>query len=278
MFRSRLFTPAFRFYTGLAIWSLVFALVTAISTTLDEQSLDDVGVLDLVLGPISLGWKGSVGSHLTYVLLLSVAVVAAGLAGVLIASRDADPDAQASLVQVERVPRTRPPAGSSYAPLIGALGLAAVAVGLAGSDAGTNQAFFRGGIVAVVIALLLWALRAWAESSTGDDTTNLEIYHKFIDPVRVPVLAVVGVVAFGYGISRLLLAVNKDASTAIFGIAALLLFLVMAALALLPKVSKNVIVVLAVVGVVLVFAAGVFGLSEGARDFEKHGADTEHSE
>jgi len=54
MLSSRMFTTAFRFFAGLAIFSLIAAF--AIGFTSESQSL-----MDRVLGPISLGWKGGVG-------------------------------------------------------------------------------------------------------------------------------------------------------------------------------------------------------------------------
>ena len=37
----------------------------------------------------------------------------------------------------------------------------------------------------------VWTLRTWAERATGDDTINAELYHRFVDPLRTPVVAIV---------------------------------------------------------------------------------------
>jgi len=110
MLSSRMFTTAFRFFAGLAIFSLIAAF--AIGFISEDQSL-----MDRVLGPLSLGWKGGVGNHFAYTFFVGLFVAAASLAGLLIAFRDADPDAEAQIVHMESVPLTRAPLASTISPL-----------------------------------------------------------------------------------------------------------------------------------------------------------------
>jgi len=59
------------------------------------------------VGPVSLGWKGGVGDHVGYVLLVGLATIAGATGLVLVAIRDADPAAQAELLGLDSVPAGR---------------------------------------------------------------------------------------------------------------------------------------------------------------------------
>ena len=59
MLRSRMFTPAFRFFAGLAAFSLVAAFIVGFSSEVQSP-------MDRILGPLTLGWKGGIGNHFGY--------------------------------------------------------------------------------------------------------------------------------------------------------------------------------------------------------------------
>ena len=103
LLRSRMLTPAFRFFGALVALGLIGAFVQAFTS--------DQPFIDAVLGPLTFGWKGGVGSHLAYVALMSLAVIAGLLGGLFLAFRDADPEAEAQVLHAETVPLTRAPHG-----------------------------------------------------------------------------------------------------------------------------------------------------------------------
>ena len=188
MLRSRMFTTAFRFFAALSMAAIVGAVVSAMGSDTDQ------GLIDRVVGPLTIGWKGGVGDHLAYTTLLGVAVVAAALAVLHVAFRDADPEAEAQLVHTDAVPLTRAPTGTNFLPLVAAFGVGVVLIGLI-----TNKYVVIAGLTLLVIVVGVWALRAWAERATGDDEVNTQLYERFIEPFRIPVLSIVciGVVALG---------------------------------------------------------------------------------
>lgn len=259
MLTSRMFTTAFRFFTGLAIFSLVAAFV--VGFTSETQSL-----MDRVLGPLSLGWKGSVGNHFAYALFVGLFVASAALAGLLVAFRDADPEAEAQVVHTESVPLTRAPAGVNYLPALGALAFVLLVIGVA-TD--TGRLTFSAVAVLLVVAFT-WTVRTWAERATGDDHTNAELYHRFIDPFRVPVLSLLSIAIVAIGLSRVLLSVSKIGSVWVFGLAALVFFLVAVLLALKPSSARWVTTVIVIVGALAIIAAGIAGAVVGEREFEHH--------
>jgi hypothetical protein len=262
MLRSRTFTPAFRFFAGLAVFSLVAAFVVGFSSETQAP-------IDRVLGPLTLGWKGGVGNHVAYTLFVGLFGVSAGLAGLLIAFRDADPEAEAQVLHAESAPLTRAPAGMNYLPVFAAVGLVVFLIGT--STANTVLAWAG---VAVLVAIgFTWTLRAWAERATGDESTNAELYHRFIDPLRLPVVSIVAIAVVVLGFSRVLLAVSKTGSVVVFSLVAIVVFAVTVLLAMVPRSGRYVVTGLVVVGALAVIAGGIIGAVAGEREFEQHGEE-----
>lgn len=264
MLQSRAFTPAFRFLAGLAVFALAAAFVVGVSSAVQNP-------IDRVLGPLTLGWKGGIGNHLGYIFFVGLFGLSAGLAGILVAFRDADPEAEAQVVHTDTVPVTRPPVGANFMPALAAFGFVVMLIGLATR----TPVYATVGLVIVLVSGFVWTLRTWAERATGDDTANTELYHRFIDPLRTPVLALLSVAVVAIGLSRVLLAVSKSNSVIIFGLVAALFFIVATVLAIRPSSARSVTTVLVVLGALAVIVAGVLGAVHGERDFEEHNTGTE---
>jgi hypothetical protein len=259
MLRSRMFTTAFRFFAALSMAAIVGAVVSAMGSDTDQ------GLIDRVVGPLTVGWKGGVGDHLAYTTLLGVAVVAAALAVLHVAFRDADPEAEAQLVHTDAVPLTRAPSGTNFLPLVAAFGVGVVLIGLI-----TNKFVVIAGLTLLVIVVGVWALRAWAERATGDDEVNTQLYERFIEPFRIPVLSILCIAVLALGLSRVLLAVSEIGAVVVFiavGSAFLLGAILLAAR---PAVTKNVLTIVLFVGAIVIIAAGTIAAVHGQREFEHH--------
>ena len=259
MLQSRTFTPAFRFLAGLAVFALAAAFIVGVSSSVQNP-------IDRVLGPLTLGWKGGIGNHLGYIFFVGLFGLSAGLAGILVAFRDADPEAEAQVVHTDTVPVTRPPVGANFMPALAAFAFVVMLIGLATR----TPVYATVGLIIVLVAGFVWTLRTWAERATGDDTANTELYHRFIDPLRTPVLALLSVAVVAIGLSRVLLAVSKSNSVIIFGVVAALFFIVATVLAIRPSSARSVTTVLVVLGAIAVIVAGVLGAVSGERKFEEH--------
>ncbi len=122
MFKSRTVTISLRFYGSLAVAALLGAFVVGVTS---QHS----SIIDQVIGPLDLGWKGGVGNHLGYTVLVGVAVAAIFLATLFTAWRDADANAEAESAGLEAVPLARAPIGANYWPIVSAFALGAVLVG-----------------------------------------------------------------------------------------------------------------------------------------------------
>jgi hypothetical protein len=261
LYRSRAFTPAFKLFAALAGFGVVAAFVSAIAT-------EDQGIVDMLLGPITMGWKGGVGNQTGYTVLVSLAVVAGVLAGILVAFRDADPEAEAEVAHTETVPLTRAPSGTNFLPMLGALSVLVIVL----SQVAARWVLYAG-FGLLLITIFTWTLRAWAERATGDEEVNREIYTRFVEPLRVPVVSAILIAVGVLALSRVLLAVSKTGAVAVFAVVGTLILFGMALLAARPQISKNAITIGLFIGAIVVVIAGIVAAVVGEREIEEHGGD-----
>jgi hypothetical protein len=234
-------TTGSKWFFGLGAVSLVLAAAYGWTTGGDG------------LGPITAGYKGGVGDHFGYTVLLSGAVVSLFLGVVSSAVRDADADALAKVAGTETVPAAIP-APTSYWPAIAAFGVGLVVVGLVSSA--VLVAF---GLVALGAVLIEWAVQTWADRATGDPAANRQIRNRLMNPVEFPAAGLLAIAVVVVAFSRVFLAVSSDAAVWIgVGLAATIVALGFF-FASRPRVSANL-----VVGVLLVAAVGVIGAGIGA--------------
>jgi hypothetical protein len=261
MLRSRAIPVSFRFYVGFALAALVGAVVAALGSN------DADPVVDRVLGPLTAGWKGAIGDHLAYSVLVGVAVVAAFVGIAITAFREADASAVAQVVDLESAPLTRAPLGANYWPIVSVFAAATLLIGLSIS----SQNLAIAASIGLGASALMWTLRAWAERATGDERANVELYQQMVEPIRLPVLSIILIGILAIGLSRVLLALpNTTSSSAVFGVVALVFLLGAIGVALRPRISRS-IVVLLVFGLGLVIVVGgIVGAAMGSREFHKH--------
>src|SRR3954452_8510665 len=124
MLKSRAVTVSFRFYFTFAVVAIGGAIAAAIASSDDPP-------IDLVIGPLSVGWEGGVAAHLAYTVWLGLAVASGFLGIILTAFRDADPSAEAQIAGLDTAPLTRAPIGTNYWPVVGVFGAVTVLMGLA---------------------------------------------------------------------------------------------------------------------------------------------------
>ena len=117
-----MFTTGFKFFFGLFAAFTAAALVYGYTTGGNH------------VGPISLGWKGGVGDHIGYGVLVGLSVACLTVSLVLVSFRDADASAQARLQNLSEV-LTDQPVRASFWPVVAAFG---VGRGRGGSGAASH--------------------------------------------------------------------------------------------------------------------------------------------
>ena len=177
-----MFTFGSKYFLGLAAFAFVVAAIYA------GASGHHVVGMDTIIGAITLGYKGRVGDHFGYSVLITFAFCSLFLGLVFVALRDADPEAEAQLLGTDTVPEAVPPTTSNFWPIVGAFSVGALLLGLV-----VGKTLVVIGLVGLVVTILEWGIRTWADRATGDPEVNRAIRNRLMYPVEVPVIAVLGV-------------------------------------------------------------------------------------
>ena len=222
------------------------------------------------LGPVTVGYKGAVGDHLGYGILLSSSIVSFFLGSVATASRDAEAEAVAQVAGTPTVPAVTP-AGVSYWPPVAAFGTALVVIGLV-----SDSLLFVFGLIVLGIVLIEWAVQAWADRATGDPETNRRIRNRLMNPIEYPAAGVLALAVLALAFSRVFLTLSADAAVWVALAAAVVVVGGGFIVASRPKISSNVVVGLLVVGALVVIGLGIAGGVAGPREFHEHEEEGEH--
>jgi hypothetical protein len=252
-----MFTWGSKYFFGLSAAALVAAVVYAVVSGGE------------LIGGLSLGWKGGVGDHLGYAVLLGLSLALFLLGVVAVWVRDAEAEDMAVLVGAERVPQALPPTYPSYWGAVTAFAVACLVVG-----ASVSTPFIYLGLGLLVVVLLEWAVLAWTDRATGDPAANHTLRNRLMLPIEVPLFGGIGIVVFALGVSRVLLAVSADVAVVIASLVAGAAFGLAVAFAYRPGwFSRNAVSALVAGFAGLILVAGVVGASVGPREFEHHGEE-----
>jgi hypothetical protein len=219
-------------------------------------------------GGITFGFYGGMGEHAGYVVLLSAAAVAMFVGGAVVAFRDADPEAQRAVANVDDLPETHAPRDASYWPVLGAVAAACAVLGLV-----TSSLLFLFGVILGLVVLLEWMVASWSERATGDPEVNRRIRNRVMNPIEIPLFGAIGVAVLVLCVSRVLLAVSETGAAVIAVVVAILILASASIYATAPKAGRTIVAIVCVFGVLGVLAGGIIGAAEGSRNFEKHESD-----
>lgn len=225
------------------------------------------------VGPLSAGYKGGVGEHLGYGILLGAAVASLFAGFCSTAFRDADPEPSAALLGTGEIPAATP-TGASFWPIVGAFGVVLTLVGVV-----LNNVFFVAGLIALGAVAIEWTMQAWSERATGDPAVNREIRNRLMLPIEVPLAGALAIAVVVIGYSRVFLAVSKLGAVWIALAIAATIFIIGTALSLRPRIRTDLVAGLLAGAAIVTVGLGIFGAVAGEREFEHHGEETEdHSE
>ena len=241
-----------KFLFALAAFGFVAAVAYAAGTS--HHALG----MDAIVGPLTFGYKGYVGEHSGYTILMSLSAAALFLGIFLSALRDADPEAEAQVVGLETVPDAVVPSTVNYWPVVAGFSVAAIVLGLA-----IGSTMFVIGFVGLTISTVEWAVRAWSDRATGDPEVNRTIRNRFMYPVEIPGTAILCIGGFVLAISRILLALPQLGSYLVFALVPIAIMGVGALVVLKPKLSQSVIAGLLLVGGLAILAGGIVAAAAG---------------
>jgi hypothetical protein len=262
-----MFPTGSKYFFGLGFFALVAAMVYG------AASADHAVNLDTFVGVMTFGYKGSVGDHVGYSILVGLAGACIFLGCVTAAFRDADAEAVAEVAGLDSVPEVVPPGTASYVPIITAFGVGSIVLGLV-----AGAIWVAVGLIILAFMVVEWTVKAWSDRATGDPAVNQAIRNRLMYPVEVPVLAAAGIAVFVLSIARLLLVLpNELSSYLVFGLVPCVMLAGGWFITTRPQLNRNVLTALLLVGGVAVLASGIVGASIKERDVEHH-EEEEHSE
>jgi hypothetical protein len=271
-------TRGSKFFYGAGAFGLLSALLYGFLTEGAGQGgviavvSGDGGVVEAILGPLTLGWKGGVGEHVGYVVLMGFAGTMFMLGGLATAFRDADAEALAALggIGVAELPEPAVPQGASLWPLVTALSAGVLAVGLAFSEL-----LAWAGLAGLVVAGIEWTVRAWSERISADARANAAYRDQIMRPLEIPIGSVVLIAVVGLAISRVLLAISKQEAVWLIIIVAAIVFGTAYLLSTRPELTRTVVLALVLLAGLVVIGAGIVAGIAGPREIEPHGGEGE---
>lgn len=267
-----MFTPGFRLFFGFTLAAVAAAAVYGVASgSAGETEYFAVLNVETWVGVLSLGYKGGIGDHVGYVVLMGFAVLSALVALFLVAFRDADAESVGELMDDGQTPETQADLEANYWPAVAAFGAGAMIVGLV-----THATIFVIGLVIVGAALFEWMLAAWADRATADPVVNRNLRNRIMRPIEYPITAALSVAVLVLALSRVFLTVSKFSAVMVAGSVATVIFLIAVVFAVGPKISRSVIAGTVALVCVGVLVAGVVTAAMGSRDFHHKGPDAEH--
>lgn len=144
---------------------------------------------------------------------------------------------------------------------------AALAVAVLGATAAAGGKVVLVGVIALLVAAAGWFSKVWGEHPTWTPRLRERVSFRLLVPVGLPVgmFLLVGTIAIS--ISRILLAVSKDASVVVAFIVAISVLGVCSWLATRPRITSSAVLALVGVAVMAVAGAGITGVAAGERTF-----------
>ena len=224
-------------------------------------------------GPISMGWKGGVGNHVSYVILVTAAAGLAMIGLVAAAFRDADAEAQAEVLGLDEAPEAQAVVGNSLWPVFGALGIGAVAVGLV-----VHPTIIVIGLCILAGVGVEWTMTNWSEKVSGDADTNAAARENLMRPIEIPVLGTVGIGVLVLAISRVLLASSVNGAVLVATVAGVLVFGGAMLVSKQPEMPRRTVRSILFVGCVAVLLAGILAAVNGEREFHQQGGGAQHDD
>ncbi|WP_420435219.1 hypothetical protein [Candidatus Poriferisocius sp.] len=269
-----MFTPGFKLFFGFFGAAVAAAAVYGVASGSGGDT-EYFAVLNVEtwVGVLSLGYKGGIGDHVGYVVLMGFALLSALVAVFLVAFRDADAESVGELMDDGQTPETQSDLEANYWPAVAAFGGGAMIVGLV-----THATIFVIGLVIVGAATFEWMLTSWADRATADPVVNRNLRNRIMRPIEYPVTAALGVAVLVLALSRVLLTVSEFSAVIVAGVVATVIFFIAVVFAVVPKISRSIIAGTVALICVGVLVAGVITAAMGSRDFHHEAPASEHGE
>ena len=213
-----------------------------------------------LMGAVGLVFQFGSADRLATTLLLLGAVVSVFI-GLTAVAAIGPGDRASALVGIQSPLAGRAPQGS-LAPMLLAGGAAVAGIGMV-----LGPVAYTVGAVVALMGAIAWFITAWREHPVYVATSTPRMSDRFAAPIGMPVLVLLLVGFIVVCVSRILLAVSKEASVVVAGVAAVVILIGGVAMAAKPKLDQRLLGVLAALSVVALVVVGLVGQAKGERKF-----------
>jgi len=160
---------------------------------------------------------------------------------------------------------------ASILPLIGAIGATLLLVGTI-----TSPVVTLFGIVALLVALVEWAVLSWSERASSDTAFNASLRKRLLNPIEFPVIAAVGLGVIIFSFAQITLAVEKSVGAIAFIVLGSLVLAAGVLFSVRPSLKRGLVTGICVFGAVGIVAAGIAGAGVGIREDLVHAKEEGH--
>ncbi len=199
---------------------------------------------------------GALGAVGLFFLMLALM----GLATAVIFTRDGDISAM-DTAAVQTAPSGAQPSGDSMWPFVAAASAVLLIVGLV-----TDKRYFVAGLGIMVVAIVEWMVRAWADRASADTAFNQGIRRRIMHPLELPLAGLAGLAVVIYGFSRMMVAADKNIGPVILGVGAALILAFGVTFSAKQNMRRGLVAGICALGGVAVLAGGIASASMGQRD------------
>jgi plastocyanin len=161
------------------------------------------------------------------------------------------------------------PVGSGW-PLAAAVSLTVLVIGAA-----VGVPVVLAGLLLLLVATAGWFARVWSEHPSWTRPVRERVSSRLLAPVGLPVGGFLLAALIAVSMSRILLAIDKNAATLVALLAAAGIFAACYWVASRPRLGSSVIVALSALAATSMVGAGIAGAVGGERHFEKHHEEEE---
>ena len=192
------------------------------------------------------------------IVMASAMLACAFLGGLLVAFRDSEAPAEATVAAMPHV-------SSSVWPVVSGIAITLMALGLV-----TDKRIFGVGFAVLLASSFEWMIAGWADKASADPAYNASVRSRFLHPIEFPALGALIIGAIMFGFSRIMLSLNETGAIILFAVVGTIILLVAVGLASRTSFSRQMLAGVLGVGVITIAAFSIVGISRGEHTAEEN--------
>ena len=163
------------------------------------------------------------------------------------------------------------PASTAYWPIMGAIGMGVLMVGLV-----TDGSLAILGAAILIVCAVEWTVSAYADSLSSDASANAEYRDRILAPFEIPLYGALAIALPVLLVSRIFLAASRNGASWIAIVVSSVILAFAFVLYAMPQLRRVIVATVLVLASAGLIAAGITAAAIGERDFHHH--EDEHDD